>query len=165
MTLGSLIALLEENSSCSLPALFILIQGQFYTNIYPTTILHVIFIFRDGGFNLFHDSETGLKYLGTVRPAAGPRLFCLALDGPPGSLSVIAGGLEGVVVLWCQGASLGTAARVLRLAQGVDSASEGEDTDYDVFDAEEDDIERGEEEAVNNIRDNKSSGFCNCSLM
>ena len=76
---------------------------------------------------------------------------------------MIAGGLEGVVVLWCQGAALGTTARVLRLAQGVDSASEGEDTDYDVFDAEEDDMERGEE-AVN-IHDNKSSGFCNCSLM
>jgi len=119
----------------------------------------------DGGFNLFHDSETGLKYLGTVRPAAGPRLFCLALDGPPGGLSLIAGGLEGVVVLWCQGAAVGTAARVLRLAQGVDSASEGEESDYDVFDAEEeDDIESGEEEAVD-IRDNKSSGFCNCSLM
>jgi len=117
----------------------------------------------DGGFNLFHDSESGLKYLGTVRPAAGPRLFCLAFSGPPGGLSVIAGGLEGVVVLWCQGAALGTTARVLRLAQGVDSASEGEDTDYDVFDAEEDDMERGEE-AVN-IHDNKSSGFCNCSLM
>jgi len=120
----------------------------------------------DGGFNLFHDSESGLKYLGTVRPAAGPRLFCLALDGPPGGLSLIAGGLEGVVVLWCQGAALGTAARVLRLAQGVDSASEGEESDYDVFDAEEeDDIERGEEESVNNIHDNKSSGFCNCTLM
>jgi len=119
----------------------------------------------DGGFNIFHDSETGLKYLGTVRPAAGPRLFCLALDGPPGGLSLIAGGLEGVVVLWCQGTSLGTAARVLRLAQGVDSASEEEESDYDVFDAEGDDIERGEEESVNNIRDNKSSGFCNCSLM
>ena len=118
-------------------------------------------IFRDGGFNLFHDSESGLKYLGTVRPAAGPRLFCLAFAGPPGGLSVIAGGLEGVVVLWSQGAALGTAARVLRLAQGVDSASEGEETDYDVF--EEDDIERGEE-AVN-IHDNKSSGFCNCTLM
>jgi len=115
----------------------------------------------DGGFNLFHDSESGLKYLGTVRPAAGPRLFCVAFAGPPGGLSVIAGGLEGVVVLWSQGTALGTAARVLRLAQGVDSASEGEETDYDVF--EEDDIERGEE-AVN-IHDNKSSGFCNCTLM
>ena len=74
---------------------------------------------------------------------------------------MIAGGLEGVVVLWCQGAALGTTARVLRLAQGVDSASEGEETDYDVF--EEDDLERGEESV--DIRDNKSSGFCNCSLM
>ena len=163
MTLGSLIALQEESSSCSLPALSILIRGEF--SKYLSYSFLILFIFRDGGFNLFHDSETGLKYLGTVRPAAGPRLFCLALDGPPGGLSVIAGGLEGVVVLWCQGTALGTAARVLRLAQGVDSASEGEDTDYDAFDAEEDDIERGEEEAVNNIRDNKSSGFCNCSLM
>ena len=75
---------------------------------------------------------------------------------------MIAGGLEGVVVLWCQGSALGTTARVLRLAQGVDSASEGEETDFDdVF--EEDDLERGEESV--DIRDNKSSGFCNCSLM
>ena len=68
-----------------------------------------------------------------------------------------------MAVLWCQGAALGTTARVLRLAQGVDSASEGEETDYDAFDAEEDEMGR-EEEAVD-IHDNKSSGFCNCSLM
>ena len=68
-----------------------------------------------------------------------------------------------MVVLWCQGAAEGTSARVLRLAQGVDSASEGEETDYDVFDNEEDEMGR-RREAVN-IHDNKSSGFCNCSLM
>ena len=120
-------------------------------------------MFRDGGFNLFHDSESGLKYLATVRPAAGPRLFSLACGGLPGAFSVLAGGLEGVVVLWCQGAAEGTSARVLRLAQGVDSASEGEETDYDVFDNEEDEMGR-RREAIN-IHDNKSSGFCNCSLM
>ena len=67
-----------------------------------------------------------------------------------------------MAVLWCQGAALGTTARVLRLAQGVDSASEGEETDYDAFDAED---EMGRGEAAVNIHDNKSSGFCNCSLM
>ena len=92
-------------------------------------------ISRDGGINIFQDTESGLKYLATLRPPSSPRLFCLASGGPPGSLSVIAGGLEGAVVLWSQALRGEVAAKVLRLAEGVDSASEGE-TDFDISEDE-----------------------------
>ena len=118
-------------------------------------------ISRDGGINIFQDTESGLKYLATLRPPSSPRLFCLASGGPPGSLSVIAGGLEGAVVLWSQALRGEVAAKVLRLAEGVDSASEGE-TDFDISEDEGEVLSGGEEFDAQN---NKSSGFCNCSLM
>ena len=116
---------------------------------------------RDGGINIFQDTESGLKYLATLRPPSSPRLFCLASGGPPGSLSVIAGGLEGAVVLWSQALRGEVAAKVLRLAEGVDSASEGE-TDFDISEDEGEVLSGGEAFDVHN---HKSSGFCNCSLM
>ena len=118
-------------------------------------------ISRDGGFNVFQDTESGLKYLATLRPPSSPRLFCLASGGSPGNLSVIAGGLEGAVVLWSQALRGEVAAKVLRLAEGVDSASEGE-TDFDISEDEGEVLSGGEAFDVHN---NKSSGFCNCSLM
>ena len=118
-------------------------------------------ISRDGGINIFQDTGPGLKYLATLRPPSSPRLFCLASGGPPGSLSVIAGGLEGAVVLWSQALRGEVAAKVLRLAEGVDSASEGE-TDFDISEDEGEVLSGGEAFDVHN---NKSSGFCNCSLM
>ena len=76
-------------------------------------------------------------------------------------MSVIAGGLEGAVVLWSQALRGDVAAKVLRLAEGVDSASEGE-TDFDISEDEGEVPSGGEAFGVHN---NKSSGFCNCSLM
>merc|ERR1712107_513079 len=57
----------------------------------------------DGGINIFQDTESGLKYLATLRPPSSPRLFCLASGGPPGSLSVIA---EVWKVQWSSGVKL-----------------------------------------------------------
>ena len=111
-------------------------------------------VLRSGGCNLFLESPgpPGVRYLASLGGPGGSRVLALAVAGPPGGLTVAMGGQE--AVLWRQGGR-GAKARVLRLAHGVDSASEGEE------DEEEDEV--FEEREV--LGQKPSGGFCNCSLM
>ena len=115
---------------------------------------------REGGCNLFLETDSGsLKYVSTLQEEGGVRLHALAVGGGPGRVTVLGAGQE--VTLWQQGAGGEVRARSLALLQGLDSGSEGEESE------EEGEVEEEEGGAGDGGApyDQKTSGFCNCTVM